>query len=119
MRRAGDFRSLGNNVVTLDRASAAVVATDLYAAKTGGNRVVQAMAGLHYGEWGGLAYRTIYGLMGLATVPLFVTGVMYWWLRKSRVAAPRRTAASSPARTVAALEETQVSAMPMVRKGLR
>jgi uncharacterized iron-regulated membrane protein len=84
MWRAGDFRSLGNNVVFVDGASASVLAVDLYQAKPGGNRFIQAMAGLHYGEWGGLVFRTIYGLAALATVLLFITGFLIWWWPKAR-----------------------------------
>lgn len=91
MWREGDFRLLGNNVVTVDAAKAKVLAVDLYDGKPTGNRFIQAMAGLHYGEWGGLAFRTIYGVAALATVLLFVTGVLIWWL-------PKRRKAASPAR---------------------
>ena len=86
MWRAGDFRSLGNNAVYVDSRNAHVLAMDLYDAKPSGNRLIQAMAGLHYGEWGGLTFRWLYGLSGLATALLFVTGGLIWWL-------PRRTRA--------------------------
>lgn len=92
MWRAGDFRSLGNNVVFVDGSTAKVLAMDLYDGKPSGNRFIQAMAGLHYGEWGGLPFRTIYGIAALATVLLFVTGVLIWWLpKRSRAAVPART----------------------------
>ena len=80
MWRAGDFRSLGNNVVTIDRITAAVVATDLYSTKSSANRFWQAMPGLHYGEWGGLPFRSIYGVAGFLAALLFPTGVLLWWL---------------------------------------
>jgi uncharacterized iron-regulated membrane protein len=80
MWRPGDFRSLGNNVVSLDGGTAEVLALDLYSAQPGSKRFIQAMAGLHYGEWGGITFRTIYGLAGLATLPLFLTGFLYWCL---------------------------------------
>lgn len=99
MWRAGDFRSLGNNVVTVDRVSATAVKTDLYADKPAGNKFIQAMAGLHYGEWGGAAFRTLYGIAGLLSAFLLITGVLAWWLPKQRarraVAASRET--SEPA----------------------
>jgi uncharacterized iron-regulated membrane protein len=82
----GDFRSLGNNVATVDRASGDVVATDLYATKPASLRFIQAMAGLHYGEWGGLLYRTLYGVAGVVAALLFATGVLIWWLPKRRAA---------------------------------
>jgi uncharacterized iron-regulated membrane protein len=91
MWRPGDFRSLGNNVVFVESTTAKVLAMDLYQGKPSGNRFVQAMAGLHYGEWGGLPFRTIYGITAFATVLLFATGVLLWWLPKRR-----RTPASAP-----------------------
>lgn len=95
MHRPNDFRSLGNNVVQLDRVSAAPLAVDLYDGKPAGNRFAEAMSALHYAEWGGLTYRTVYGLLGLAVLPLFATGVTYWWLRTRATA---RTATRSAAR---------------------
>lgn len=95
MWRPGDFRSLGNNVVTVDRATANVVATNLYENKPAGDRLVQAMAGLHYGEWGGLLYRSMYGLAGFGAGLLFITGFLLWWLPKRQAAA---RAAKQPAR---------------------
>jgi uncharacterized iron-regulated membrane protein len=89
--RVGDFRSLGNNVVAVDRATASVLSTDLYANRPPANRFVQAMAGLHYGEWGGSPVRWTYGIAGLASGVLFVTGVLMWWL-------PRRRASAATAR---------------------
>ena len=89
MWRAGDFRSLGNNVVFVDSTNARVLAVDLYDSKPAGNRFIQAMAGLHYGEWGGLTFRTIYGVAAFATVLLFVTGLLIWWLPKRRRSAAR------------------------------
>jgi uncharacterized iron-regulated membrane protein len=96
MWREGDFRSLGNNVVSVDRASAQVLAVDLYDGKPASNRFLQALAGLHYGEWGGMPYRAIYGISGMATLPLFLTGCSYWWLRRRRhVPATARSAHGS------------------------
>ena len=86
MWREGDSRELGNNVVFVDATNAKVLAVDLYDSKPTGNRLIQAMAGLHYGEWGGLPFRSIYGVAALATVLLFVTGVLIWWLPKRRTA---------------------------------
>jgi uncharacterized iron-regulated membrane protein len=79
MWREGDFRSLGNNVVFVDRAGKAA-AVDLYAAKPFANRFLQAMAALHYGEWGGPAYLVLYVVSGLASGLLLVTGALVWWL---------------------------------------
>jgi len=84
MWRRGDFRSLGNNVASLDRVTTSVRGLDLYDTKPGGSRIVQAMSGLHYAEWGGLPYRTLYGLSGAASLPLSLSGSVYWWLRTRR-----------------------------------
>ncbi|HEY4360042.1 MAG TPA: PepSY-associated TM helix domain-containing protein [Bryobacteraceae bacterium] len=95
MWRQGDFRSLGNNVVTVDNVTARVVATNLYEDKGPGDRIVQAMAGIHYGEWGGTLVRSIYGLAGLASALLLVTGFLLWWIPKRR-ATPRTAKESIP-----------------------
>jgi len=97
MWRDGDFRSLGNNVVSVDRASARVLNVDLYEGKPTNDRFLQALAGLHYGEWGGILFRTIYGLFGLAVAPLFLTGAGYWWLRRRAGAAAASRAPSTVA----------------------
>lgn len=87
----GDFRALGNNVIYVDSATARVLGVDLYSAKPPQSRFVQAMAGLHYGEWGGLGFRTLYGIAGFAAAALFITGFLIWWLpRKARPAQPSR-----------------------------
>lgn len=89
----GDFRSLGNNIVYVDSVTARVLAVDLYSTKLPQSRFVQAMAGLHYGEWGGLGFRVLYGIAGLAAVALFLSGFFIWWLpRRARIAQPSRTA---------------------------
>jgi uncharacterized iron-regulated membrane protein len=84
MWKPSDFRSLGNNVVTVSNITDRVVAIDLYDRKTTVQRFVQAMAGLHYGEWGGLAFRWLYFAAGMVTLLLFITGGIVWW-------GPRRT----------------------------
>ena len=95
MWRPRDFRSLGNNVVFVDGATAEVLAMDLYDGKPSGNRFIQAVAAIHYAEWGGLPYRTIYGLAAFTTVLLFVTGLLIWWLPKLR-RVPASASAESP-----------------------
>jgi uncharacterized iron-regulated membrane protein len=105
MWRTGDFRSLGNNVVTLDRGSARVLSVDLYAIRPDGNRFVQAMAGLHYGEWGGLWFRCIYAAAGLLTPALFITGFLAWWLSRRRKL-PARSRSPQPVGAGAHLQDT-------------
>ena len=84
MWRPGDFRSLGNNVVSLAAADARVLALDRYSEKPGGNRFMEAMAGLHYDEWGGLPFRVASAAAGFLTPLLFVTGVLLWWNSRRR-----------------------------------
>ena len=80
----GDFRSLGNNVVSIDRATGASVVTDDYSSMLAGPRFVDALAGLHYGEWGGIPYRLLYGTAGLLSPLIFATGFLTWWLPRRR-----------------------------------
>ncbi len=84
MWRPGDFRELGNNVVTVSGSTGKVLNVDLYGGKAAGTKIVQGMASLHYDEWGGLAFRIIAGLSGLMTPVLFVSGFLLWWLPKRR-----------------------------------
>jgi uncharacterized iron-regulated membrane protein len=84
MWRPGDFRSLGNNVVFLSGSTAQVRVVDRYADRPAANRFLQAMAGLHYDEWGGLPFRLAACAAGLATPLLFVTGILIWWYSRRR-----------------------------------
>jgi uncharacterized iron-regulated membrane protein len=93
MWRPGDFRSLGNNVVTVSNVTGRVITVDLYARKTTPQRFVQAMAGLHYAEWGGTMATCIYVGGGIATLLLFATGIMVW-LRTDVTKARRARAAA-------------------------
>lgn len=93
----GDFRSLGNNVATVNRVTGQVMGVDLYSTKTPAAKIVQAMAGLHYGEWGGLAYRGVYGVAGLLGALLLVSGYLLWWLPKLTTARARRPSLASVA----------------------
>jgi uncharacterized iron-regulated membrane protein len=88
MWRPGDFRSLGNNVVTVENGGGTVVDVDLYADTPPALRFIEAMAGLHYGEWGGTTSRLLYVAAGLLTVPLFASGVFMWRRRAAAAHAP-------------------------------
>ena len=79
MHLPGDFRSTGNNVVSLDR-TAKVTGVDLYAGKPFANRFYQSMAALHFGEWGEPSYRGLYASSGFAAALLAITGVFLWWI---------------------------------------
>jgi len=108
MWRPGDFRSLGNNVVFLSSANAGVLAVDRYSEKLAGNRVIQAMAGLHYDEWGGLPFRVVSAAAGFATPLLFLTGVLMWWNSRRR-----KPASAARARTA---EPVEMAAPPVLQK---
>jgi len=95
MWRPGDFRILGNNVVSVSGSTGKVLAVDRYSERPAGNRIVQALAGLHYDEWGGVPFRLLCCLAGLATPLLYLTGFLIWW--NSR----RRKPATAPARAFA------------------
>lgn len=100
MWRPGDFRSLGNNVVYISRSRAQVLTVDRYSERSGSNRFLQAMAGLHYDEWGGLTFRMLAAVAGLLTPVLFVTGILIWWFarrRKAVVPAQRAVAETAAA----------------------
>jgi uncharacterized iron-regulated membrane protein len=99
MWRPGDFRSLGNNVVFVSSSTAQVQSVDRYADRSGSNRFVQAMAGLHYDEWGGLPFRILSAAAGLVTPLLFATGLLIWWYsrRRKTLMAPRRKASDEAA----------------------
>jgi uncharacterized iron-regulated membrane protein len=98
MWRPGDFRSLGNNVVFVSSSNAQVLAVDRYADRSGSNRFVQAMAGLHYTEWGGLPFQMLCAGAGLLTPVLFVTGFLIWWYSRARKKQPvQRQTAMAPA----------------------
>jgi uncharacterized iron-regulated membrane protein len=100
MWRPGDFRSLGNNVVYISRSRAQVLTVDRYSERSGSNRFLQAMAGLHYDEWGGITFRVLAAVAGLLTPVLFVTGILIWWFarrRKAVVPAQRAVAETAAA----------------------
>lgn len=78
MWRAGDFRSLGDNVVTVSNVTGRVVAVERFADETSSERFVEAASGLHYLDWGGLGIRLFGVASGVATLALFVTGVILW-----------------------------------------
>lgn len=101
MWRAGDFRIPGNNVVYVSGSTGRVTGVDRYAERSGSSRFVQAMAGLHYDEWGGLTFRVLCCVAGLVTPLLFISGIFLWWYAR-----PRKTIAAklqSAPETTAAL----------------
>ena len=54
---------------------------------------------LHFGRFGGIEIRVLWGILGLAPAALFVTGFLVWW---RRVVRPRMLAAAGGARAAGA-----------------
>lgn len=88
MWRPGDFRSLGNNVIYISKSRAEILTVDRYSERSASSHIVQAMAGLHYDEWGGAPFRVLAAIAGLLTPVLFVSGCLIWWFARRRHAAP-------------------------------
>jgi len=76
--REGDLQPAGNHVY-LNPATAAVVAIDRVADRPIGARFLAALSPIHYGEFGGVAIKVVWGLLGLTPLLLFATGLIAWW----------------------------------------
>jgi uncharacterized iron-regulated membrane protein len=95
MWRPGDFRSLGNNVVFVSGSTGKVLTVERYSERPSGNRLIQAMAALHYDEWGGLTLRVLCAVAGLVTPLLMISGLLIWWYsRRGNSAAVSRPVVS-------------------------
>ena len=77
--RAGDLTEAGSNRVYIDAASGTVLSTDRASDWPLGVRLFQAMAPIHYGEWGGLPIKIVWSILGVVPTVLFITGVLVWW----------------------------------------
>jgi uncharacterized iron-regulated membrane protein len=77
--RSGDLTQTGSNRVYIDPESGRVLSTDLAANWPLGVRLFQALAPIHYGEFGGLPIKILWSLLGVAPAVLFVTGFLFWW----------------------------------------
>ena len=78
LHRAGDLATAGNHVY-LDPATAAVLQVDRIVDRPLGARLYAALTPIHYSEFGGAPVKIVWGLMGLAPLLLFVTGLLTWW----------------------------------------
>jgi len=97
MWRQGDFRILGNNVVFVSGSTGKTLAVDRYSDRPAGNRIVQAIAALHYDEWGGLTFRVLCCVAGLVTPLLYITGFLLWLYARRRNAQPAQAQAVTDA----------------------
>lgn len=98
----GDFRDLGNNVVYVSGADARVIGVDRYAERSGPAKFTQAVAGMHYDEWGGPVFLTLAAVAGLSTPLLFLTGFLLWRQSRPRRSAKAQASAPEPADIAAA-----------------
>jgi uncharacterized iron-regulated membrane protein len=105
IRMPGDLRQGGSGRVNLQPATARVLSIDRPEDWPISKSIVQASTPLHYAEWGGVALRIVWFLIGLMPPVLFVTGVMMWWAPF----AARRKAARALATRGAVREENLVA----------
>src|SRR3984893_5524092 len=78
-RLAGDWSRLGNQYLYIDRYSGGLLRVDLLDQQPLGTRLVNAMAPLHYGSFGGHWTRILWIVMGLVPGILSVSGFLMWW----------------------------------------
>jgi len=83
LHRSGDLSPSGNHVY-IEPSTGKVLAVSRAADQPLAARIFAALAPLHYGEFGGLPVKVIWGLPGLVPALLFVTGLMTWWPAKQR-----------------------------------
>jgi uncharacterized iron-regulated membrane protein len=89
LRRPGDLSPSGNHVY-IEPSTGRVLAVSKAADQPLATRIFSAFAPIHYGEFGGLPIKMLWGLLGLIPSVLFVTGLITWWRpnqRKTRLAA--------------------------------
>jgi uncharacterized iron-regulated membrane protein len=78
----GDLREEGSdNVVYLDRNTAATLRVDRFSDEPIGVRIVDSFSTLHFGEFGGLSIKILWSFFGLVPGLLFFTGFWQWWHR--------------------------------------
>lgn len=76
-----DWSRLGNQYLYIDQYSGDVLRVDLLAHLPAGARLVNAMAPLHYGSFGGHWTRILWILMGPVPGVLAISGFLMWWNR--------------------------------------
>ena len=76
-----DWSRLGNQYLYIDQYSGDVLRVDLLDRLPVGARLVNAMAPLHYGSFGGHWTRILWILMGPVPGVLAVSGFLMWWNR--------------------------------------
>jgi uncharacterized iron-regulated membrane protein len=81
--RSGDLSQTGNHVY-IEPSTGRVLAVSRIADQPLATRISASFSPLHYGEFGGLPIKIVWGLLGLMPSVLFVTGLMTWWPAKRR-----------------------------------
>lgn len=72
-----------NSYFTLDARTGRILVRDLPTGEHAGNTIGYWLGILHTAGVGGLAYRVLVTVVGLATVALSITGVLIWWKKRS------------------------------------
>jgi uncharacterized iron-regulated membrane protein len=76
--RERDFRDEGSNQVSLDPASARIVAVDASANWSAARKLASIVSPIHYAEWGVPLVKAIWCLTGLTPTALLVSGFSFW-----------------------------------------
>jgi uncharacterized iron-regulated membrane protein len=71
-------RALGGGAVALDAVSGAVLATQLPGSRDANHATLAAAYALHFADYGGIAVRWLYFLLGLGGAFLFYSGNLLW-----------------------------------------
>lgn len=81
---AGESRLLGeyNSSVSVDPASFTIVKTLDFKTAGTGKKLNASVVQLHFGNYGGVALKIVYCLLGLAPGALALSGMLIWWRRK-------------------------------------
>ena len=80
-RLPGDWSRLGNQYLYIDRFRGEVLRVDRFDQLPAGARLVQSMAPLHYGSFGGHWTCVLWIFMGLIPGVLAISGFLMWWNR--------------------------------------
>jgi uncharacterized iron-regulated membrane protein len=78
---ARGHQSFDRDTVYLDPFRARVMQANLAAGRTFGDKIVTAIVSIHFGNFAGSWSKTLWLVLGLGPVVLFVTGYTMWWNR--------------------------------------
>lgn len=76
-----EFDEFGWSVVTLNQYTGDVLRVENALKAPIGRQIEAAIYPLHVGAVGGLGVKSLYVLLGLAPIALFITGFTLWWSR--------------------------------------